>query len=179
MAATISDSADLSVSRTEVSPTLNTPGVASNSFSFILAGEPGRYYRIDTSTNLADWSGEKSFPLQFSSPYHRNFTSVIFNSNGAPLLSVTNDADRKFVRASRYAPANEICNNNLRQLRFAKELWVLEHHFSYYDTPAPSDIYPRYISRALVCPEGGWYWLSTADLSPTCTISNHVLEVPR
>jgi hypothetical protein len=178
MAATVSDSADLSVSRTDVSPILRTPEVAaSNGFSFILAGEAGRYYRIETSTNWADWSGEKGFPFQFSPPY--NFTSVMFNSNNTVLLSVTNDTDRKFVRAARYAPANEICNNNLRQLRFAKELWVLEHHSFRSDTPLPVDIYPNYLPQELVCPDGGWYLFNAVDWPPACTISNHVLEVPR
>src|ERR1051326_2287104 len=179
LGSTTSQPAFLYISRADVSPLLSAIGfVGSNAFQFWLTGETGRHYRIETSSDLLGWSPEKSFPLQVSTYYYKNFTSVIFNSNGSALLSVPGNSNQEFVRASRYCPSNEICNNNLRQIRFAKDCWILEQHKVSSDTPRTSDLFPRYMKEQY-CPQGGIYYLNDAAQPPICTISNHVLEVPR
>ena len=172
--------ANLIISRSDVPPSLASSSISStNRFSFILAGETGRYYRIESSTNLLNWSPEKSFSVGPSPPYQQNLvTSVIFNSDASSSLSIPATSARKFVRASRYAPANEICNNNLRKIRFAKEIWAMEQHKVRTDYPANTDIYSSRFQEP-ICPLGGYYMLNKVDSLPVCSIPEHVLEEPR
>jgi hypothetical protein len=180
LAAKLSESANLNISKTDVRPVLNAIGSnQSGLFQLGLTGEPGRYYRIEASTNLLDWSAEPSIPLEFLSAYGSQFTSVFFSANGFSVLGLPLNTDQRFFRASRYSPANEICNNNLRRIRLAKEAWARENRKGTADTPADTDLFPHYLGQKPACPEGGIYWLNAVDWAPTCTISNHMLEVPR
>src|SRR5439155_17229029 len=113
------------------------------------------------------------------SPYnHTNVTSVILHSGGSTFLSIQGNSDRRLVRALRYSPANEICNNHLKQIRFAKDLWVMEQHRSSVDWPNYGDIFPGYIRERPSCPQGGYYSLSPAYAVPICSVPDHVLEEP-
>jgi hypothetical protein len=176
---TTSESVSLNIAETEIGPVLDTSRlVPSERFQFTLTADAGRYYRIESSTNLLDWSAEKSFAMDFSTPAHDSLTSVTFNSSGSTALSIAKISSRNFVRASHYSPVNQVCNNNLKQIRFAKGLWAIEVHKFSYDTPVNIDIFSWRFNEPH-CPQGGMYSLHEVDLPPTCSVADHVLEEPR
>jgi hypothetical protein len=125
---------------------------------------------------------------------------LIFNKDQQTALTLPITQTVKFFRAVRYAPSaasgqsrstGEICINNLRKIRFAKELWDnnrngvdwTDPEFS--DYPRDSDISP-YGVLGLVCPVGvngtydSSYWTWYMYASPICQIDSdhHVLEEP-
>ena len=155
------------------------PGFYAERFAFALGGEPGRAYRIESSTNLLNWAQENSFDS--GSIYPVFLTSVILNNGFVSSLDLPKTGGQKCFRASAYAPSNEICNLNLKIIRFAKDLWARERNYSTRDTPQPVDLFGSNavlnISRPQ-CPQGGWYYYYAVGSYPTCTIPGHVLEEP-
>jgi hypothetical protein len=158
---------------------------ASNRIEVTLNGERGRFYRIETSTNLVNWSQEKVFPsgsyvIESDDPL---FTSVFFNESGSTLLSLPAMDSQKYVRASRYVPQNEICNLHLKQFRFARILYVREHGKVLGfrpDSPTLAPYFPAYSADQVACPDGGVYRISFGGEgnTPTCTVPGHILEEP-
>jgi hypothetical protein len=168
-------------------------------FAFALTGEIGRNYRIESSVDLVAWTNEYSFPRHpYSSSYseidydHPALTSVVFNTNGSSSFSVSNAMPCQFLRAMQYQPANEICINNLRQIRFAKELWLREdtNYPVRWDTPAGSDLAPYFLQGHLpYCPsDTNSSWITSyADgvvncaTTPMCGVvpETHILEEPQ
>jgi hypothetical protein len=176
--------ANLVVSDTETKPSLRgLRGSPTNLFAFMINGETGRFYRIETSTNFFDWSPELNFFNRNSSrlDFYPNFTSVIFNSEQETPLAVNVNSKRKFVRASVYLPTNAVCNSNLRQVRYAKHMWAWEKGRTGSDSASDSELTPylRNWKFGVRCPEGGTYVTQTIRNVPTCSITNHVLEEPR
>ncbi len=173
--------ASLNVRGEEVIPELLSTRVLSNVLVFTLAGEAGRNYRVEFSTNLANWSPARNFPMSYP------FTgSVAFNSNGGMTLSLPRDTPRKYVRASRYTPANEVCNATLKQLRFSKEIWAVEKNKGGTDIAGFVQLAPYFKSNTnrpgqpwLDCPNGGARTANIIGGLPSCSIPGHVLEEPR
>ena len=155
------------------------PGFYAERFAFALGGEPGRAYRIESSTNLLNWAQENSFDSGSIDPPF--VTTVILNNGFVSSLDLPKTGGQKCFRASAYAPSNEICNLNLKIIRFAKDLWARERNYSTRDTPQPVDLFGSNavlnISRPQ-CPQGGWYYYYAVGSYPTCTIPGHVLEEP-
>src|SRR5207253_3081317 len=118
---TASDTASLSVTTVDPAPTLIAlPPPSANRFAFGLLGDQGRRYRIQSSTNLADWLAEAAFPAAvFQDAPTNNLKSVIFDSSGADPFSLRLAGHQRFFRATPFHAANEICNNNIKQIRFA------------------------------------------------------------
>lgn len=121
----------LAVSSSSIPPALSVSPGGLGQFDFGLTGEIGRNYRIESSVDLIDWTDDYSFAKnsfsssRFELDYDNiELTSIVFNTNGSSSFSVSNTMARMFLRASQYEPANEICINNLRQIRFAKALWL-------------------------------------------------------
>ena len=174
----LSDAAALNV------PTQEAPSqlaalrpVAASRFEFQLCGEGGRFYRIESTTNLVNWLPETSF----IDP-HSQFliSSVVFASNSCSALGIQMDSPRKFFRAQRYVPANEICNLSLKKIRVAKEMWARENKKANSNTPVITDLLPYYDGgEPDNCPSGGWYAYRWVNGVPTCSVTNHVLEEPR
>jgi hypothetical protein len=73
-----------------------------------------------------------------------------------------------FIRA-RKTPASNSCINNLLQLDGAKQQWQLENHKTTNDTPTLNDLAP-YLSRTLVCPQGGTYTPERVGAPPRCSL---------
>jgi len=73
-----------------------------------------------------------------------------------------------FIRA-RTTPAMNACVNNLRQLDGAKQSWALEKHAITSDIPTWDQLRP-YLSRPLVCPQGGTYTLERVGEPPRCSV---------
>lgn len=165
---------------------------------FQLTGEIGRNYRIETSSDLNVWSNEVAFDM---TPYELffgyigpegpfpNLTSVVFNTNGLSTLEVAGNAPEQFWRAVQYRPANEICINNLRQIRFAKLLWRRQYPEVHgrYDTPQGPDLAPFFPQGVLpFCPNDPYrlfvtsYRPNNEETKPQCNvIASHVLEEPQ
>lgn len=79
-----------------------------------------------------------------------------------------------FIRA-RTTPAMNSCVNQLRQLDGAKQTWALETHAITSDTPTWDDLRP-YLSRPLVCPQGGKYIIGPVGVPPKCSLGgSHTL----
>ncbi len=159
-----------------------SPPISSN-FTFSLSGETGRSSRVETSTNLIEWAEEKVFPLGSSSLNGLQFlTSVVLNTNGVAPFSIPSSPGRKFVRALHYSPSNEVCNLNLKQLRFAKDLFAFEHRRSGSDLLSDFDLAPYFKGdyfRARNCPLGGYILPNYIQMPPICTNLGHILEEPR
>jgi hypothetical protein len=73
-----------------------------------------------------------------------------------------------FIRARTTPPLNG-CVKNLRQLDRAKQAWAIEHHAITSDIPTWDDLRP-YLSRRLVCPQGGKYGIGPIGDRPTCSL---------
>lgn len=182
-----SPAAALAVSSNIVSPFLNVLYPArTDGFGFTLDGETGRYYRIESSTDLVSWLPEVSFA--FSQPVTHDgygstpFTSVVYNTNSTISLVVPENTASKFVRTSAYVAPNEICNNNLKQIQFAKELWSRNSNVSRIAIPTVVDLMPYLSSNFSFytsCPSGGFYHIDDVRTPPACTVPEHVLEEPR
>ncbi len=159
---------------------------SSNGLAFALNGEIGRSYRIQTSTNLIQWSEEKAFPLAVSWINPRLVplsTSVVFATNGSASVCIPANSNPKFARAARYVPPNEICNLHLKQLRFATDVWGRDHPLFSYPSDFDLAAYfnaPRgdYIATHQ-CPLGGVSVHSYVGDLPVCTIPGHILEEPK
>jgi len=182
-----SPTAALTVSSNVVSPALNVPfPPTSDGFGFTLDGQIGGYYRVESSTDLANWLPEVSFT--FSQPFTHDslgsskFTSVVYNTNSLISLVVPQNTASKFVRASVYVAPNEICNNNLKQIQFAKQLWARNTFVARYSLPMRTDLspyLPTNFSFYSSCPSGGYYSIDTYRTPPTCSVPGHVLEESR
>lgn len=182
----------------DVQPIVQCIGVdPTGALSFNLFGEPLTYYRIESSTNLTDWIPEQTSPLPL--PY-LGYTSLIFNKDQQTAFTISMTASQKFVRVARYLPSaapgqsensSEICINNLRKIRFAKELWDNNRNGGdwrdpqFVDTPRDDDISP-YGVLGLVCPLDAEQTYDTSYnqnnmmTQPRCQIDtvHHVLEEP-
>jgi hypothetical protein len=186
----------LTVDTSNTPPSLAVGNWSPAELEFQLTGEIGRNYRIETSSDLNVWSNEVAFdmtPYELSSEYGANsgvltpnLTSVVFNTNGLSTLDVAGKAPEQFWRAVQYKPANEICINNLRQIRFAKLLWRRRYpqFFGRYDTPQGPDLAPFFPQGVLpFCPNDSYrlfvtsYIPNNEETTPQCNvIASHVLE---
>jgi hypothetical protein len=185
----------LVVSSSNAPPSLAAMSGQPGKFDFQLTGETGRNYRIEFSTDLTGWTNECAFPRtpysyhdpeSFFSPH---LTSVVFNTNSASTFVLSTNVPYECLRASQYAPANEICVNNLRQIRFAKLLWRREYPgvHARTDTPVGQDLAPFFPQGILPhCPEDPQasfpvcYVPNDCQAVPACQIDlSHILEEPQ
>jgi hypothetical protein len=166
-----STTATLSVSGSNPPPSLAVTGFGSGLFHFTLAGEIGRNYVLESSTNLVDWSVEIPSP---GNDY--DFIGQIFPTNSLTLVTVSNNTAKKFIRASA-SPSEQICINNLREISFAKGLWQRETKASSTATPILSDLVP-YFPHSIIptCPNdfahsfAASYTLGDLQTAPVCKI---------
>lgn len=182
-----SDVANLTVSETAKIPCLTSARGPDAQFGFTILGEIGRFYRVESSTNLIDWSEEKSFPQEFiyyDSPSSRARTGVVYN-NGLPFF-LPESSQQKCYRATLYTPVLPACINNLAQLRFAKELWSSQNDQLGRYIPTGIDIAYNFKNAGLPCCPLGEpgcfdcsYILQQVADNPICIISSsHRLEQP-
>ncbi len=189
----------LAVSTAIVQPSLMAMSGATGQFMFALTGEAGRNYRIESSVDLAGWTDGYSFlryPFWYVADFGYNtpyLTSIIFNTNGNSSFLITNVQAWQYLRASQYQPANEICINNMRQIRFAKLLWRRDFNNDDFDgvrwlTPTGFDLAPYFPGGVLPCcpfdPEQTFptsYIPNDCQTEPVCEIvpQTHILEEPQ
>lgn len=161
--------AQLIVRTNELRPTLYVEKLSEgNNFEFTVSGEIGCVYRCEQSSDLVNWSG----PL-------------IFNTNAVNAFHIAKDAPSKLVRLSRYQPANEICNCNLKQIWFAMRQCAEDRHALSARSYGTWDIAPYCMNGQYPkCPlDVGlppyFSYVTTTDVAhPTCIWSpyTHVLE---
>jgi prepilin-type N-terminal cleavage/methylation domain-containing protein len=84
-----------------------------------------------------------------------------------------------FIKAREESQKRE-CVANLKQIKGAKETWMLERKKAPSDTPLNTDIFGPseqgfYIRDRLECPAAGTYVLGAVSANPTCTVAGHTL----
>jgi hypothetical protein len=139
---TTSSVANLVVSPVDPRPQLAgfSPASATN-FNCTLKGEPGRRYRIETTTNLTDWIFEY-------------VPTVVTGTNGFAIFSMPRAGNAKFVRAV-VELDSEQCLAQLQQLYFVQKLWAIENQKSFSESGyTEQDIIP-YVKNLPFCPSGG------------------------
>jgi hypothetical protein len=169
-----SQPANLFVTRTDAKSLLaNTYPPATNGFSFTLLGEIGRRYRVQSSTNLNSWAAETTFPTPFDNVdiLSSQSKSVVSDFTGADVFVVPNTAPRKFLRTAPFHAVNEVCNDNLKMIRFATLLDAYDNQKTTRDSVTFSEIQP-YLKNTVIptCPSGGTYSLTYILANPRCTI---------
>jgi hypothetical protein len=184
--ATTSQVARLIVDQINIGPSLGVLSLVSNRIELALDGQEGRCYRIESSTDLLNWTAEKSFWWRSQpSSIWGDLTSVILATNTTTRFTITNTVPRKFLRAVRYAPANELCNLNLKRIRFATEAWCRDVQCLVgFATPSTVELFQYYAEWPALswpitrCPLGGVYTAMDGTTLPTCSYG-HILEEPR
>jgi hypothetical protein len=183
--AVTSQVATLWMTPNDSTPTLSTAAASTNNdFEFSLLGDIGRRYRILSSTNLGNWLPEVSFPtrspLNPNAGYQPILTSVVLDWSGTDGFALPQTASLKLFRASTYHAQNEVCNNHLKQIRFAQLLDAYDNDRPFAAAVIPYDIEPYFKGGTIpVCPASGFISPGPIILcAPTCSIQGHVLEEP-
>jgi hypothetical protein len=133
---------------------LNNP----NLLQFNLTGEPGRWYKVESSTNLQNWVNP--IWLQLTNP--------------TVPLSIQRLTPNHFVRASLDVPT-EVCVAQLKQMHWGTTIFAIENEKNSTDTYSLNDVhwYCPVNSNGLMspCPEDGIYSPgATITNAPTCTL---------
>ena len=174
---TSSDWANLAVTPVDVAAELT--GTISNGSSFVLGfeGEVGRRYRIESSTNLSNWGAEASFPRSFATDSGLTNGSVVLDWTGTNSFVVPRIGRQKLFRATTFHAVNEVCNNNLKAIRFARLLVAYDQGESANYTASFPELRPYFKGQVLpVCPSGGTEIITAILYDPACTV--HPFEEP-
>jgi hypothetical protein len=154
---TMSAPAVLAISTSNIPPVLRPVKLQSNLLTFSLTGELGRAYLVQSSTNLADWVPENSFPQAPPTSAQPWLGNYVFTTNSPLMLTVTNNSASKYYRAYIYKtgdPASEICINNLQMIHIAKFLWAHDNDAIPTAYPADSSLEPYLPNFTnIFCPE--------------------------
>jgi len=163
-------SAQLIVTDTNPVPRLSAlPPSHPMQLSFALTGEGGRWYEIESSSNLNNWVN----PIWFQS------------TNGASLLSLPRLGANHFVRASLNVPT-DICIAQLKQMCAAQFTFAVENRLPW-SYPVTLDLVKPYMPAASInpngqmayCPEGGTYSAaSTVTDNLACSIRSRGHFIP-
>jgi hypothetical protein len=177
--AVTSQVATLWMTAVDTAPALRaTSASTNNEFAFRILGDVGRRYSILSS---ASWSGPWGGEISFPGPWGPS--SVVIDWTGADRFALQQQTGpSKFWRASTYHATNEVCNNHLKQIKFASFLYGYENHLPVGAPITFSDILPYFrlgkAGNIPACPVGGTYSVFEWLYPPTCNIPNHVLAEP-
>jgi hypothetical protein len=143
----------------------------SSQLSFSLTGEPGRWYKIESSTNLQDWINPTWLQL----------------TNPATVVSIQRLQLNHFVRASLDVPT-DVCIARLKRYWWAVHIVAMNDAKENADTYDLGNTFPYLPREPLgwpwptdICPEGGVYASGgRIDHPPYCTLYNrgHVIPDP-
>jgi hypothetical protein len=130
----------------------------SSELSFSLTGEPGRWYKIESSTNLQDWINPTWLQL----------------TNPATVVSIQRLQLNHFVRASLDVPT-DVCVAQLRQLWWAVHNFAMNNALQNSDPYDLSNLQPYAPKNSRLylygCPEGGIYAPDyCVAMPPTCSL---------
>jgi hypothetical protein len=176
----LSQKAHLHVSESVIRPHLAVVAPENaDEFAFSLAGEAGRAYRIESSTNLVAWTPMENWLLWPAPPFYSVPSSVVINSNVASTYSVPFGSTKQFFRAVTYDPhTNDLCRVNLKHIMLAKHQWARETHVGPSATPSEVDIAPYFkLGTFAIAQYGHLDSMPSADFGMVYTI-NAVDTVP-
>ena len=164
--------------RPELIP-LNMPDT--NRFFFTLNGLAGRRYRIESSTNLLNWTNEPSIAPSEGSDLP-TVPGIVLSTNSTSLFSVVRDATRKFLRSSPYVTP-EACIAHLREIDAGLQISAIEWRKGLDDYVTFTDILP-WVRQLPSCPalsgqpfaEG--YYITNRNVRPNCLVSPAVHRLP-
>jgi hypothetical protein len=155
-------SATLTVTDTNPVPRLAVLPPGTSKLQFNLTGEPGRWYKIESSTDLQNWTNASWLQL----------------TNPTTLVSIPRLAPIHFVRASLDAPT-DVCVAQLKQMRWAGMIWLIETKELVSATVPLSFLVPYLPTNSQTgaipfCPENGIYSAEWAVTNrPTCSLKGH------
>jgi hypothetical protein len=164
---TQSDPATLTVVDTNPVPRLAVLPPNTSSLRFNLTGEPGRWYKVESSTNLHDWINPTFLQL----------------TNPTTLVSVPRLASNHFVRASLDVPT-DVCVAQLKQMSWAATMFEMDNQKSSSDSYGLSDLEAYVPETSPIgnmpwCPEGGYYAAGgILSDSPTCQFHDRGHVIP-
>jgi hypothetical protein len=173
----------LTVSETNVPPVWHLlKREATNQWSGSLEVEAGRSYRIETSMTLTNWTPltnlTQESSMAFGTAEAVSNGGIVFLPNINSEVRFQASAKQQYFRAVRYESANSECHNNLKKIRFIKDLWRVERKRTSTETPSSSEIFGPafYQSQLPVCPSGGVYTINPGYEQPQCSIHSPLLE---
>jgi hypothetical protein len=142
--------------------------VDSTSLSLSLTGEGGRWYRVESSTNLNKW------PV---ADWDWTNTTWIQNTNETSLLAIPRLGQNHFVRGALNV-LTDVCVAQLKQMRAAQYLVAIEKRESHTAFIFMEELKPYLPLTAYnginTCPEYGTYVAPLSILeSPTCSLQSH------
>jgi hypothetical protein len=162
---TVGGSATLTVVDTNPVPSLEVLPPSAE-LQFNLNGEPGRWYKVESSTDLQSWTNP--IWLQLTNP--------------STLVSVQRLAPTHFVRAS-LDVQTEVCVAQLKQMYWAGIIWAADTKQLADASVTETSIRP-YVpinSNGGIpsCPDGGTYWYSSVLHPSWCTLGRgHLISNP-
>jgi hypothetical protein len=148
------------------------------SVSFALTGEAGRWYAIESSSNLLNWG------TSIANKIWSTNTVWVKATNSTDFLSVRRLGPVHFVRASLNGPT-DVCVAQLKQLLWAQYMSAIERRLSASSSINLGDLKPYLplTSYNLIkpCPQGGTYSAPPTIVdNPTCSVQarGHVIASP-
>jgi hypothetical protein len=173
----------LTVSESSVPPVWRSlKRESTNEWSGSLDAETGRSYRIETSMTLTNWSPLTNLTqesvMAFGTAGAVSTGGVVFLARSNSQVRFKTAATQQYFRATRYDSASSECYNNLKRIRFAKELWMKDKKKISSETPDASDLFgpTSYVLQMPVCPNGGTYTIYPPTMQPQCSIHSPLLE---
>jgi hypothetical protein len=175
---TESASVMLSLVNTNPVPRLTVlPPANSTNVPFALSGESGRWYAIESCSNLLNWGTDHANKIWSTN------TVWLQATNASGLLSVPRLGPAHFVRASLNVPT-DVCVGQLKQMVWAEHVFAIENQLARSSSVTFQDLKPYVplgpFGNIQVCPEGGAYVAPPTVIDPiTCSVTSrgHTLGV--
>ncbi len=165
----IAQSATATLTVTDTNPVPRIAPVRPNSpnvVTFTLSGEGGRWYEIESSQDLQNWTNRIWIQL----------------TNATAIFSIPRLGANHFIRASLNVPT-DICVTQLKQMRWALTVFAIEQEESESSSYSFFNIMP-YVplnsqGQINYCPEGGTYASGgSITNAPTCTLHSRGHVIP-
>jgi hypothetical protein len=137
-----------------------------NLLRFTLTAEPGRWYKVESSTDLQTWINPVWLQL----------------TNAVTVVSVQRLTPNHFVRASLNV-STDVCIAQLQQMAWATKLFAIENHESETATYSLLDL-EAYVpmnssGQIYYCPEDGYYAPGACVTNnPTCQFHDRGHVIP-
>jgi hypothetical protein len=144
--------------------------------SFSLTGETGRWYKIESSSDVTNWPIPGTFYIN-GNPFWILYTNA-FGTLSIPKLNPVH----QFVRASLHVPA-DVCIGQMKQMRWAQYLYAIESRGQVFSQFTLAELKP-YIALTpqgsiKLCPEFGVYSApNTIFGNVTCGLANRGHYLP-
>ena len=137
---------------------------------FALSGEIGRWYAIESCSNLLNWGTDHANKIWSTN------TVWVEATNATGLLSVRRLGPAHFVRASLHVPT-DVCIAQMKQMIWGQYVFAIEKQMSRFSSVTFQDIKPYLplgpAANIQACPDGGTYSAPPTVIDPvTCTVTS-------